>query len=547
MRNSEEIWQVEVNGQIYETTFGELPTWIADDALVETDKVRRGNLRWLEAGRVPSLVPFFNAKANGEPLPGIAVSTTVAEEPAADEPAAAPSVYGTWSNDAASSPEPSNDPQPDLSAQETVPDLPAPQFCSIHPGVPSRYICTACHHPFCGECPEGFGASVRLCPYCGAMCGDVEKQVEENRFEARVRADIDHGFGFDDFGRAIAYPFRFKTSLFFGGLLFAFFSLGQGAASLGSIFLAAGAIICFMMANALTFGVLANTVENFSKGVIEKNFMPSFDDFSLWDDVVHPFFLSIAVYISSFGLLIALIVGAVWYSWNSFAGSLAPKTDPAQAMLADDSGPTPKHIKELLENARKQNEARSDPNIGEDGLTELQRKSIQEEKDFQKLNDFAGNYQKQQLESVVGPSPGTRDENFRTMAGNFLKFAGVFLFLAGVALLWGLFYFPAACAVAGYTRSFTATLNPLVGLDTMRRLGLDYVKILLMVLGISVISAVVASVLGIIFAPFDLPMFGNLPAKFIGSFATFYFSVVLAVVLGFALYRNSEKLALYKG
>ena len=53
----------------------------------------------------------------------------------------------------------------------------------------------------------------------------------------------------------------------------------------------AGAIVCFMCANMLSFGVLANVVENFSQGKIGGNFMPSFDDFSIWDDVVHPFFV----------------------------------------------------------------------------------------------------------------------------------------------------------------------------------------------------------------------------------------------------------------
>ena len=569
MRNPEEVWQVEVNGQVYETTFGELPGWIADNALVETDKVRRGELRWLEAGRVPSLVPFFNAKAAGEPLPGVTVSTTVADgavaesaaEPVDEVPqepfeveaeefpeAGQAAVYGTWSNE----PEPGLDhPEAlgsDVLIQDcTEADLPPAEFCSIHPDLPSKYLCSACHHPFCADCPEGFGATVRICPYCGAMCRPVGEVNEGEAEEGRIRADIDAGFGFDDFGKALAYPFRFKTSLFFGGLMFAFFTLGQSAGTMGSIFLVAAALFCFMMANALTFGVLANTVENFSKGVIDKNFMPSFDDFSLWDDVVHPFFLSIAVYVSSFGLFIALVVGMVWYGWSSFANSAVPKGDPAQALLADDSGPTPQHIKELLENARKQNEGRTDIVVGEDGLTDLQRQSIGEEAEFNRLNEMATNYQKQQVESVVGPSPETRDENMRNMAAQFLKVAGVFVIACGLALLWGLFYFPAACAVAGYTRSFTATINPLVGLDTIRHMGVDYVKILVMVIVIGIMSAIVGAVLGTIFSPFDLPMFGNPPAKFLGGFATFYFSVVLAVILGYALYKNSEKLALRRG
>lgn len=542
MRNPEEAWQVDVNGQIYDTTFGELPTWIADNALLETDKVRKGELRWLEAGKVPALVPFFNAKAEGREIPGVSVTTTVAEEPAVADPASvAESVpaetQGSWKN--AEAPEPSV-PEP---APEAVP---AQDFCSIHPEVATRYICSACHHPFCSECPEGFGATVRLCPYCGAMCKEAAEASAVQESQRRFRADIEAGFGFDDFGKAIAYPFKYKFSLVAGGFLFAILTIGQGAGAMGSIFLVAAALFCFMMANALTFGVLANTVEKFSQGIIGKDFMPGFDDFSLWDDVVHPFFLSIAVYISSFGLLIFLVVGMVWYAWSSFASVVAPAGDPAMEMLAEDEGQTPAHLKEIIEKAREQNQMLG-VEVGEDGLTDTQRASLAEEAEFMRLSEMAENYRGQQLESVVGPTPEQQEAQLQAMVWQFIQVAGVFIFLAGLALLWGLFYFPAACAVAGYTRSFTATLNPLVGLDTIRHLGLDYVKILVMVFLISIASGIVGAVLGIVFMPFDLPAFGNLPAKFFGGFATFYFSVVFSVVLGYALYKNSEKLALYRG
>src|SRR5215213_9171314 len=75
--NPEEIWQVEVGGQVYEAPFAELGDWIGEGSLQPDDKVRKGNLRWIEARRVPGLVPFFNAKAEGTPLP-VLVNTTAA-------------------------------------------------------------------------------------------------------------------------------------------------------------------------------------------------------------------------------------------------------------------------------------------------------------------------------------------------------------------------------------------------------------------------------------------------------------------------------------
>lgn len=557
MRDPNEAWQVDVNGQIYDTTFGELPGWIADNALTESDKVRRGELRWLEAGKVPALVPFFNAKEAGVEMPVVNVTTTVSEaifQDSAEQTggvtdevgaeagplSSGPEVYGTWSNDSGQEPAAPSVPDGNVETENSV-EPPPTEFCSIHPDVPTKYICSACLHPFCKECPESFGSSVRLCPYCGAMCKEQAEVNESAELNQRIQADIAKGFGFDDFGSAIAYPFRFKSGLLVGGLMFAVLGIGQAAASMGSIFLVAAALICFMLANAITFGVLANTINNFSQGIVDKSFMPSFDDFSLWEDVVHPFFLGIAVYVSSFGLLIALVVGMVWYTWSSLAGAMAPAGDPAMEMLAEDGGNTPQHIKEIIEKAREQNQMLGVTEVGADGLTDAQRASLDEEAEFMRLNEMAENYQGQQLEAVIGPSPEKQDARVQAAIWQFVQAAGVFLLLGGLALLWGLFYFPAACAVAGYTRSFMATINPLVGLDTIRHLGFDYVKILVMMLLLSIASGVVGAILGVVFMPFDLPAFGNLPAKFFGSFATFYFSAVFAVILGYALYKNSDK------
>ena len=68
--DAEEKWQVEVGGEIYEGSFEELTQWIGEGALLPLDKVRRGNLRWIEAQKVPGLRAFFEAKEQGvEPPP----------------------------------------------------------------------------------------------------------------------------------------------------------------------------------------------------------------------------------------------------------------------------------------------------------------------------------------------------------------------------------------------------------------------------------------------------------------------------------------------
>src|SRR5687768_16511524 len=85
--NANEVWQVDVNGTVYDAAFSELPEWIDGGSLLPGDKVRKGNLRWIEARRVPSLVPFFNAKEQGLPLPVVVTTTDAQENPPIQGPA----------------------------------------------------------------------------------------------------------------------------------------------------------------------------------------------------------------------------------------------------------------------------------------------------------------------------------------------------------------------------------------------------------------------------------------------------------------------------
>lgn len=63
----EEVWQAEIDGSVRSLGFNELAGLITSGIIAPTDKVRRGNLRWLEAGRVPSLAGYFTGAA--KPLP----------------------------------------------------------------------------------------------------------------------------------------------------------------------------------------------------------------------------------------------------------------------------------------------------------------------------------------------------------------------------------------------------------------------------------------------------------------------------------------------
>lgn len=548
-----EIWQVEVGGQVYEAPFAELGTWIGEGSLLPGDKVRKGNLRWIEARRVPSLVPFFNAKENGLPMPVVvsATDTDGDNETAQAGPASFPE---TLPVESPVMPALAADP---IDHSIAVPAEPQsaernPDICAIHNDVASVFLCSACGSGFCKVCPKAYGASVRLCPFCGGLCRSINEIRQKQAATTRRTTAISEGFGAADFFKALAHPFRFKASLILGAIMFMVFSLGQSASGIGGIYMLVGAIFCVMLANMLTFGVLANTIDSFTRGNLDANFMPSYEDFELWDDVIHPFFLSIGAYISSFGpFALVMIIGfyLIVSSVSSQMDAFQQNVERIPGSHAFDTRRTAEQsdeVRDVLADISNKQAARLDEFDELAANTDLSNESpdARETREQEELWEMAQQSRRQNLESVIGKSPETQEKESRAMLQSFLGLAAPLVVIGAIFFLWGAFYFPAACAVAGYTRSFTATINPLVGLDTIGRLGGTYFKILLMGLVLVIASGLVGAIAGAVLAPFDMPAFGNLPAKAIGALFGFYLSVVFSCILGYALFKKSDKLLL---
>lgn len=545
MSNEGELWQVEVKGQIYETNFSELTQWIGEGAVLREDKVRRGNLRWLEAGRIPNLISFFNAKdLNIQPEPVTTTSTQVNfPEPGPNPPFSDhnDNDEGSIADQEGIDTECATDKEPSAGVGMDG-KLPVdPNACEIHPELTSVFKCESCLSNFCAQCPKKY-STVRTCPICGSRCTGIVESEQTQKRGFPANRNVAGGFGFAD---ALGYPFRFGTSLISGGIMFALFTLGQSAAAIGGIIMLVGAIFCMMMSNMLTFGILANTVENFSQSQTDKNFMPGFDDFELWKDVIHPFFLYLAACLVSFGMFAVLIIGGIWYVASSITQTM--QNSSVTTMMPEagrdlHSAKSINKIDEVRKGVNKGNVYEGGVMPGEDEIADKQSSINSEEEEFQQLQNMIDEHRKGQMESMVGESPEDQQAQFRELFGNLIGFAFPFVILAFIALLWGLFYFPAACLVAGYTRSFWATLNPLNGLDTIKRLGFDYVKILWLGFVLIVSVGIIGAVVGAVLSPFDMPMMGNIPAKVIVSFFTFYIWIVFSVLLGFAMYKNADRL-----
>lgn len=539
-----EIWQVEVNGKIYEAPFDEMAEWIAEGSLLRGDRVRKGNLRWIEAGKVPPLIRYFDAKDSGQ----------MASPPVAPAP----------ENPQISNFHPTPEPSPVAAEVPVVvaalqPPKPvasaAPEagMCAVHADVPAMYECATCISAFCKACPNSYGGSVKICPFCGAMCKSVDAVKTAEQVQFRHDTALAEGFGLVDFFRALIYPFKFKFSLVVGAIMFTIFSFGQAASGIGGFIMMGSALFCSMGANMLAFAVLSNTIDNFSQGRIGENFMPRFDGFSFWEDVLHPFFLNIGVTLVSFGLLIALLIGSIWYFANITSNASTALQDRSVQMIMPGSegdlaaARQVPRINELREQLNKDNPYANGEIPDEADIVHRQTGGAHNtEDDVMRTQALIEQTQKSQTEAMVGRTSGEERSTFGAMAGDTFQKAGIFGFLILAAILWGLFYLPAATAVAGYTRSFTAVINPSVGLDTIRRLGSAYVKILLMCAALFAIFLVSNIFLMSAFAAFDLPRVGNLPVIVVQSFINFYLITVFSCILGFALYKRSDKLNLLR-
>ena len=546
-QNQQEVWQVDVNGEVYETDFEGLANWIAEGSLLPGDKVRRGTLRWLEAGKTPLLHRFFNAKELGI-APPVSVTTTA---PTAAEKSPGLGEESTIRQNVSQNNliEQTGEKPVEISKTTVNPSAKSAssrscETCAVHTGTLPAYRCEGCAGLFCKACPKTYG-SVKICPSCGAICKSLTSINQRQSQTQKFNDAASEGFGLTDFAKALAYPFRFKASLIFGAIFFTVFTLGQSVWVFGG-FMLVSAIFCAMLANTLTFGILANTVENFAQGKTGSDFMPRFDDFSAWDDVIHPFLLSIGVYIVSFGLLAVLLVGATWYAVNSLSQidqgkqkmvSAVLPVPPSDMSLAKQSA----QVSQLTEQFKKQNKFKDGNMADENAIIQSQNDTLSEAALYENLQNQIKQAQQTQTETP------NENNNLSEMPSDVMRLSLVFSIPIFLAFLWGCLYFPAACAVAGYTRSFAAIFNPLIGFDTIKRLGADYAKILGMCLILGVTATLINIFLGKLFAPLDLPQIGNIPVKLFDGILYFYISVVFSVVLGFVIYKNSRRLNLFQG
>jgi hypothetical protein len=165
MQDLTKEWQVEAQGITYEADFEELKQWISEGAVLPSDRVRRGGLRWLTVDRVPELQDLLSPYQIGA---SIVVVPTLAEELAAlqipdDKPQTETEV-------------------PHVLASEQFEEPALYSSCFFHKELDTAFICDVCEHSFCKGCPKSFGGGVKLCPLCDALCRAVTEH--ENKYRS---------------------------------------------------------------------------------------------------------------------------------------------------------------------------------------------------------------------------------------------------------------------------------------------------------------------------------------------------------------------------
>jgi hypothetical protein len=473
-----EVWRVSTVEGVFETDLETLKQWISEGAVLPTDKVSKGNLSWIDAGKAPMLKAVFS----GDYTPS---------KPT--EPPPAPPTDNVWQEQPqTAAPGPVFEAQPVSTAN----------VCHNHADRKPHYLCRMCGAALCAECPKFVGGSkIPLCPLCGDLChlfSEERSRTERSAFQGS-------GFGFGDFGRAIVYPLQHKTALLFGAALY------------GVLLLAGfrGTIAAWV----IMFGCISHVISQVAWGRLDRSFMPDFSAFAIWDDVVVPCFLGIGIMIVTWGPIIAL---ALALFFGVFGGPSLTQIGEKQLQSAQAAGPSQEDLAVL-----------ADPNADPKKLEEANRKLNQ----LRPGADIAREAEKSQNQQS-DPTSQIRSLMPYLAAGTSI----LLLFLLGI--VWAIFYYPMALAVAGYTQSLGSVINPLVGLDTIRRMGATYFKAFGMVILVQLVSIVVGIVVAVITSPFALPFVGNLPANFINGTFTFYFNLVIACLLGLSLYKCADRLGI---
>src|SRR5262249_44492898 len=169
METPSDIWQVDIEGSMYEADTETLKQWILDGYVFPETKVQKGSLKWIELRRVPTFRGLFGDVATSPPMtappPPIAPTANSGWAPPPPPDAnwtAAPSADVGWSA------------PPSASFSYVPAGAPASTAtgCVNHSAMQARYVCQSCGASLCTTCVRRYGTTA-VCTLCGQLCQPI--------------------------------------------------------------------------------------------------------------------------------------------------------------------------------------------------------------------------------------------------------------------------------------------------------------------------------------------------------------------------------------
>ena len=444
----QELWQIEVQNRIYQADTSELIEWIKEGSIQPDDKVRRGNLRWLNASRIPQLRIYFRTTV-GDGVAATASDATIEIERngVIDGAVEAAETIGSI---------PVSDPH---AGRRTDPNY--LKHCLRHAGKPTSFVCNVCGSPLCGECTNRFG-TVRLCSLCSGMCvtledfqhgtsitGALNKPYARKTLEKKRRAS--DGLGVREVVDAIKYALRLSTGRVFKLLLFVTVTVGMAAAFVQTIPAIAVAFVAFLLLLSLAFDILMTASKDY--GHHDDGAASSDGEISApVQRYVRSLLSGANAVVVSFGLCIVITFAAGTYAWYAFSTSL-----------------------DNVESQMRQEGRAIDSTARREMVTDLDAKILRARNEI--------------MSSAFGQVDSDENPQIERTVTSFMRLSIWFLTPIFVSLLIGAVYFPSACLNLLRGSSFRRLASPRAGLARIWSLGYEYVKILFLLLTMVTVTA----------------------------------------------------------
>jgi hypothetical protein len=354
---------------------------------------------------------------------------------------------------------------------------------------------------YCRDCAQ-LVRNAAICPTCEGLCVSASSYEEKEQQERRKRTPM-----MEEATEIFTYPLTDKTAYVMMVLVVWIFTVARSFVGV----LSTGGLIALLLSKGLLMAYSFNALVRASNGRF-RGFLP---DISGMGDLASPLWASfVATLSSSWPLILAAVIG-----WNGLVAQYEYRTQPKQrsSVVVDSI------VHAQNDEAEEPNEAEESPTpVPGTGTPAPGQPAPRREKGF--------------VEDVQDQIAGRRDPVPPPPA-----MSPLFWILIVVGLVWNVVYTPIALIVAAISRtagpisSLVQTLNPLVGVGAILRMGSTYWQ----ALGLFLALAIPQAILG--FALSYVPFVGGLVTAFVDGYA----SLAIGFALGLAVFKKGDELGLH--